>query len=109
MSDFKEINETNFEQEVLKSTQPVVLEFGAVWCAPCKRLEPILLQLSKDWQGKAIFAKVDVDQSANLTMKYGIMGVPTVILFENGQARERLTGLQSRDRLVEKFQPYLKS
>jgi thioredoxin 1 len=107
MSDFLEINETNFEQEVLKAGRPVVLEFGAVWCGPCKRLEPILLQLSKEWQGKALFAKVDVDHSANLAMKYGIMGVPTVILFQDGQARERLTGLQPRERLVEKFSPYL--
>jgi thioredoxin 1 len=108
MSDFIEINEANFDLQVLKSVQPVVLEFGAVWCGPCKRLEPILKQLSQEWAGKARFAKVDVDQSSDLAIKYGIMGVPTVILFQNGEVQQRLTGLQSRERLIEKFQPYLR-
>lgn len=107
MAEFFEITENNFEQEVLKSSLPVMLEFGAVWCAPCKHLDPILKQLEQEWQGRARFAKVDVDTSEKLTMKYQIMGVPTVILFVKGEPRQRTTGLQTRNKLIEKFEPYL--
>lgn len=107
MSDFLAVNPENFQREVLESKLPVLLEFGAVWCAPCKRMEPILLQLGKEWTGKVRLAKLDVDESADLTMQFQIMSVPTLVLFVNGQAKQRLTGLQQRDRLVEKFGPYL--
>jgi len=107
MADFLSVNDTNFDSEVLHSSLPVLLEFGAPWCAPCKRLEPILLQLAQEWQGKARFAKLDVDESAAVTMKYQVMTVPTVILFKNGAAVERLVGLQARARIEEKFTPHL--
>lgn len=107
MSEFVSINEQNFQHEVLESDLPVLLEFGAVWCAPCKRLEPILLQLGKEWAGKVRIAKLDVDESVDLTMQFQIMSVPTLLLFVNGRAHERITGLQQRDRLVEKFGPHL--
>jgi thioredoxin 1 len=107
MGDFFEVNESNFEKEVLKSEQPVVLEFGASWCVPCKRLEPILKQLEQEWKGRVRFAKLDVDESVNLTMKYQVMSVPTVILFSRGEALQRLSGLQTRDKLIEKLSPHL--
>jgi len=102
------VNDANFHQEVLKSSLPVIVEFGAEWCQPCKRLEPVLVQLEKEWAGKARMVKVDIDQSAQVTQQYGIMSVPTTILFIGGQACERLVGLQSRDRITEKFLAYLK-
>jgi thioredoxin 1 len=107
MADFLIVDETNFERDVLQSELPVILEFGAPWCAPCKRLEPILLQLAQAWDGKARFAKLDVDECIKVTMKYQVMTVPTVILFKNGAAVERLVGLQARPRLEEKFTSYL--
>ena len=107
MSDFLQINEDNFEQEVIKSVQPVLLEFGAVWCGPCKHLEPILKQLGEKWKGRVRLAKMDVDENANVTMKYQIMSVPTLILFQNGKPLQRVTGLQPRERLLEKFEPFL--
>ncbi len=107
MADFFEITEDNFETEVKKSALPVLLEFGAPWCQPCKRLEPILTQLAAEWQGKVRLCKVDVDVSPNLAMQYQVMGVPTVILFRQGQVLERVSGLQTRDRLVDKFLPHL--
>lgn len=107
MSEFLAVNQQNFQREVLESNLPVLLEFGAVWCAPCKRLEPILLQLGEAWAGKIRIAKLDVDESADLTMQFQIMSVPTLVLFVNGQPQQRVSGLQQRERLVEKFEPFL--
>ncbi len=103
MDTFLHVSEENFEKEVLKSAQPVVVEFGAVWCQPCKQLEPVLAKLGQEWNGKARLAKVDVDESVNLTMKFQVMGVPTVILFVNGKAAARFSGYLPRDKILEKL------
>lgn len=102
------IHPENFQREVLQSPVPVILEFGATWCQPCKRLEPILEQLAQRWQAKARFARIDVDEGADIAMRYQVMGVPTVILFSGGAALERVTGLQPLERLAQKFEGYLK-
>jgi len=107
MESFEIVTEDNFPQEVLKSDLPVMAEFGAPWCAPCKRLEPELIQLAKQWTGKVRLAKLDVDQSVNLVMQYQIMTVPTLLLFVKGQAVQRLTGFQPRQRIIEKFGEYI--
>ena len=105
---FLEVDDERFNAEVLQSGLPVVVEFGATWCQPCKHIEPLLEQLSKeDWHGKVRLVKVDVDESVNLTMRYQVMSVPTVILFSDGEQRERLVGSQPRKKLVDKFSPYL--
>ena len=96
-----------FQSEVIQSKTPVVVEFGAVWCAPCKMLEPILKQLMDEWGQKARVVKMDVDESADIVMKYQVMSVPTVILFKNGQPLERLSGFQPKDKLVGKITPHL--
>jgi len=107
MSQFIHIDENNFEQEVLLSNEPVLLEFGAGWCTPCKRLEPLLIELGNTWGNRVRLAKVDVDKCVNLTMQFQVMSVPTVILFKNGQPVETTTGLQTRQKLIEKFEPHL--
>ncbi len=108
MSAFLHITDINFEQEVLKSSMPVLVEFGAEWCGPCRQMEPLLEQLfNGEWKGKIQLAKVDVDQSVDTTMKFQVMSVPTLILFVHGEVRQRLSGKQPRDRLVEKFTPLL--
>lgn len=107
MSAFVQINDGTFEQEVRKSPVPVLVEFGAEWCGPCRQMEPVLEQLAAEWQGKVRLAKIDVDESVNLTMQFQVMSVPTLILFVNGEAAQRLSGKQPRDRLVEKFFSYL--
>ena len=104
---FTHITDANFEQEVLKSSLPVLLEFGAVWCQPCKRLEPELAVLGQEWSGKVLLAKVDVDESAALASRFGVMGVPTVILFVKGAAMQRMQGYVDRRRIVEKMGPYI--
>src|SRR5512147_2935314 len=103
MDAFLHVSEENFEKEVLQSAQPVVVEFGAVWCQPCKQLEPVLAKLGQEWNGKARLAKIDVDESVNLTMKFQVMGVPTVILFVNGKATTRFSGFQPRDKILKKL------
>lgn len=108
MSSFVDINDSSFDHEVLKSQTPVLVEFGAEWCSPCRQMEPVLEQLAAaDWNGKVRLVKVDVDQCVNTTMQFQVMSVPTLILFVNGEARQRVSGKQPRDRLVEKFSPFI--
>jgi len=100
------VDESNFETQVIQAAQPVLVEFGAVWCAPCKRLEPILEELNEQWGKDVHLVKVDVDKDPDLAMRYQIMSVPTILLIIGGQEQQRLIGLQSRDRILEKFSPY---
>ncbi len=101
------VSREEFQKEVLESDTPVVVEFGATWCAPCKMLEPVLTQLSQEWQSRARIVKMDVDESAEIAQDYGIMSVPTVILFKKGQAIERFSGFLPKDRVNGKIQPHL--
>jgi thioredoxin 1 len=108
MSSFINLNDSSFENEVLHSQVPVLVEFGAEWCGPCRQMEPLLEQLATaDWKGKVRLAKVDVDQSVDTTMQFQVMSVPTLILFVDGEARQRVSGKQPRDRIIEKFAPFI--
>jgi thioredoxin 1 len=107
MANIPKLDEAAFEAEVLKSTLPVMVDFTAVWCGPCKMLEPVVLQLSQDWDGKVKFVKMDVDDNSNLAVQYGVMGVPTLILFVNGHPVQRLSGYQPKDRIISKFSSYI--
>ena len=101
------LSEATFQTDVLEAATPVLVDFTAVWCGPCKMLEPIVKQLASDWQGKVNVVKLDVDENPNLAMQYQVMGVPTLILFNKGQPVERVTGHQPKDRLVTKFKAHL--
>lgn len=104
MTKFLEIQESEFDHLVMHSDLPVIVEFGAEWCAPCKRIEPMLEEMAQDeWQGKVQLVKIDVDISVDLTMRYNVMGVPTIILFKDGVPLERLTGAQNRKKLHSKL------
>ena len=105
MSSFTNTNDASFEQEVLHSPLPVLVEFGAEWCGPCRQMEPILEKLAAEWKGKVRLAKVDVDQSVGIVLQYQVMSVPTIILFVNGEACQRLSGSQPCDRIFDKFDP----
>jgi len=107
MADIDKVAEGAFKQEVLESTTPVLVDFTAVWCQPCKMLDPIVKQLATDWDGKVKFFKLDVDDSPQIAMDYQVMGVPTLMLFKDGQPVERVTGYQPKDRLQKKFAPHL--
>ena len=97
--------QSDSERDVLEAAQPVMVDFTATWCGPCKMLEPVVKELAKLWQGKVKVYKLDVDDHSDIAMQYGIMGVPTLILFVNGQPAERLTGYQPKDRIIAKFGP----
>ena len=107
MADIPKISENEFEAQVLKSPIPVIVDFTAVWCGPCKMLEPVISQLSLDWNGKVKVVKLDVDDNSNLAMQYGVMSVPTLILFVNGNPMQRLSGYQPKDRIVSKFGSFI--
>ncbi len=107
MSDIKYVTESDFSQEVLQSALPVLVDFTAVWCGPCKMIAPIIDQLHKEWEGKAKVVKCDADQNPNVLMQYGVMGIPTLILFKNGQPVERITGYQPKDKLVSRMAKHL--
>jgi len=107
VSDIPKLTENVFETEVLKSTIPVMVDFTAIWCGPCKMLEPVVTQLSQEWGGKVKIVKLDVDDNAKLAVQYGVMGVPTLILFIDGKPVQRMSGYQPRDRIISKFSPYI--
>jgi thioredoxin 1 len=107
MAELMKVEEGNFEAEVLKSEQPVLVDFGAVWCGPCKMLDPLVKELAQQWGGKVKVVKLDVDDNPNLAMEFQVMGVPTLMLFKGGKPVERLSGFQPKDRLEKKFAPHL--
>ncbi|HSY24691.1 MAG TPA: thioredoxin [Polyangiaceae bacterium] len=95
-----EINDLNFETEVLKSSVPFLLDFSATWCGPCKVLSPIVDKLADELQGKVRVGKVDIDDSPAVTAKFGIRGVPTVLVFKAGQESGRHVGVTNKETLV---------
>jgi thioredoxin 1 len=107
MSDVPYVSEQDFQKEVLDSSLPVLVDFTAVWCGPCKMVAPIVEQLQTEWQGKVKVVKCDADQNPNVLMKYGIMGIPTIMMFKGGTVAERLTGYQPKDKLVSKLSPHI--
>jgi thioredoxin 1 len=90
-----EVNDRNFENEVLKSSEPVLVDFWAAWCAPCRMLEPAVDSVAEKYQGKAKVVKLNVDDNVDSSSRYGIKGIPTLILFREGKEAERVIGIPS--------------
>ncbi|MGI5879403.1 MAG: thioredoxin [Syntrophomonadaceae bacterium] len=99
MAEVTALTETNFEQEVIKSELPVLVDFWAPWCGPCKMVGPIVDSLATDNSGKLNVGKVNVDDNKALAVKYGIRGVPTLIFFKDGQEVKRIVGAQNKNQL----------
>ncbi len=93
------ITEENFENEVLNSDKPVLVDFWAQWCGPCRMLGPIIEEIANDYEGKVKVGKVNVDVQPNLASKYGIASIPTVIVFKNGKPEKTLVGLRSKNEI----------
>lgn len=107
MSDIPYVTEADFEQEVLRSDLPVLVDFTATWCGPCKMIAPIVAELHAEWQGRVKVVKCDADTNQDLLARYGIFGIPTLLLFKGGEIKERLTGFQPKKKLVERLTPHL--
>ena len=107
MSTVKYVNSDTFEAEVLKAQIPVLVDFTASWCGPCKMLAPVVEALAEEWEGKIKVVKLDVDNDKDKASEYGIMSVPTLLLFVDGEKKERLTGFRPKRKLVKKFKGYL--
>ena len=88
-----ELNDSIFEEKVLKSDKPVLVDFWAEWCGPCRMVGPIIDELSKDFEGKAVIGKVDVDANQEFAAKYGVRNIPTVLLFKDGELVSRQVGV----------------
>ena len=108
MSDLSMIDDQQaFEKEVLNADTPVLVDFTAAWCGPCKMLNPVLEELAEEWAQRITIRKLDVDQNQELAMDFGVMGVPTLILFKDGEIAERMTGFKPKKQLMKIFEPHL--
>jgi thioredoxin 1 len=102
-----DVNDTNFETEVLKSEVPVLVDFWAEWCAPCKALSPTIEAVAKDYLGKAKVVKLNVDQNIATSSRYNIKGIPTLLLFKGGTVREQVVGTTGKEAIARMIDKYL--
>ena len=103
-----EFNDDNFEELVLKSDKPVLIDFWAAWCGPCRMIHPIMDQISEEYNGKAIVAKVDIDANQKFAAEYGVRNIPTVILFKNGEQFAKQVGVAPKATYTAKLEEALK-
>lgn len=106
MADLINVTEESFKEEVIEATLPVLVDFSAAWCGPCKMLDPIVKQLAGEWDGQVKVVKIDADQNPNILMQFGVLGIPTLLLFKGGEVQERLVGYQPKDKLISKLTPH---
>jgi thioredoxin 1 len=102
-----ELSESNFEHEVLKATTPVLVDFWAIWCGPCKMIAPIVDELASEYEGKLKIGKVDVDNNQQIAMQYGIRSIPTLLVFKGGQVVEQIVGAAPKKALVDKLSKHI--
>lgn len=102
-----EITDANFQNEVLQSDKPVLLDFWAEWCGPCKMVAPVVEELAKEYDGKLKVGKVDVDSNQQTSMQYGIRSIPTLLIFKGGKVVDQLVGAVPKKMLAEKVAKHL--
>ena len=103
------ITDDNFETEVLKSDKPVMIDFWATWCGPCRMIAPIVEELAKEYDGKVKVGKLDVDSNQDTSIKYGVRSIPTVLFFNNGEVKDTIIGAVPKSMFVEKVKTILET
>ncbi len=101
------INESNFEEVVIKSDKPVLIDFWAEWCGPCRMIAPYVEQIATEYEGKAVVGKVDVDQNDDITAKYGIRNIPTLLFFKGGEMADKQVGMTTKAAIAAKLDALL--
>lgn len=101
------VKDADFEQEVLKADTLVAVDFGATWCGPCKKIEPIMEELSGEYEGKVKVRKVDVGEAPGVAQTYRVLSVPQVLFFKDGQVVDTIVGLVPKPKIVEKFEKHM--
>ena len=107
MSQVLQANDTNFDSEVMQSDRPVLVDFSAAWCGPCKKLEPIVDEIAGDYDGRVKVVKVDVDSSPATAARFGVMSVPTLLLVSDGAVKDQMIGLMSKQALADRLDKVL--
>jgi thioredoxin 1 len=102
-----EVNDSNFDQDVLKSDKPVLIDFWAAWCGPCRALAPIVDELATAYEGKVTVAKMDVDRNTATPMRYGVRGIPTLLVFKGGQVKEQIVGYVPKEQIQKAIDKHL--
>jgi thioredoxin 1 len=102
-----EFTDANFEKEVLKASTPVLVDFWAVWCGPCKMIAPLVEEIAKEYDGRLKVGKVDVDSNPEVAMKFGIRSIPTIMVFKGGKVVEQIIGAMPKRNLLEKLAPHI--
>jgi thioredoxin 1 len=102
-----EITDANFEQEVMKSDKPVLIDFWAVWCGPCRMVAPVVEEIANEYNGKLKVGKIDVDSNPEVSMKFGIRSIPTLMIFKGGKVVEQIIGAVPKRNLLDKVTPHL--
>ncbi|MER2598603.1 MAG: thioredoxin [Caldilineales bacterium] len=101
------VSDASFQRDVLQASLPTLTDFWATWCGPCKMIAPILNELAVEYAGKLAIAKLDVDENPSTAMAYGVMSIPTLILFKDGKPVERIVGYMPKDRLLKQLTAHL--
>jgi thioredoxin 1 len=102
-----EITDANFEELVLKSDKPVLIDFWAEWCGPCRMIGPVIEEMHHEYEGKALIGKVNVDHNPQLSMNYGITSIPAILFIKNGQVVDKLVGAQPKHNFVKKIESHI--
>jgi thioredoxin 1 len=101
------LTDATFERDVVQSDKPVLVDFTATWCGPCRMIAPIVEELANEYQGRAVIGKVDVDENPETAMTYGIRSVPTLLIFKGGQVVDQIIGAVGKEKMVAKLMPHL--